>query len=95
MKTMLRRITKFMGSYRMLFFLWLTLGIVTLITGNVSRITYFCVWILLLVEYLARAMDEKARENGKARTESGNSEKNGVSKEQTVPTVPTTPAERK
>ncbi len=55
----LKKLMKTISSYRMLFILWLSLGIVTLIVGNISRITYFCVWFLLLIEYAAKAMDGK------------------------------------
>ena len=38
--------------YKILFTLWLILGIAVMIPGNISRIHYFCVWVLLLLEYL-------------------------------------------
>lgn len=59
MKDKIKSILKFMTTYKALFILWLVLGIVTIITGNISRITYACPWALLLIEYLAKAMDEK------------------------------------
>lgn len=45
-------------SYRVLFFMWLVLGLVTLILGTTTRVSYACVWVLLLLEYLARSMEE-------------------------------------
>ena len=59
MKEKIKQILKLLGSYKMLFILWLVLGIVTIITGNISRITYACPWALLLIEYLAKALDGK------------------------------------
>ena len=59
MKNKIRPILKFLSSYKMLFILWLTIGVMTLSTGTVTRITYAYVWALLLIEYLAKAMDEK------------------------------------
>ena len=59
MSDMIKSYLRFIGSYKALFILWLALGTVTLIAGDISRITYFCVWFLLLIEYAARALDGK------------------------------------
>lgn len=59
MRHKIKTFLKTISSYKMLFILWLALGTVTLIAGDISRITYFCVWLLLLIEYAARALDGK------------------------------------
>ena len=59
MRHKIKTFLKTISSYKMLFILWLALGTVTLIAGDISRITYFCVWFLLLIEYAARALDGK------------------------------------
>ena len=40
-----------LNTYKTLFWLWLVLGIVDLATDSISRVTFFSVWILLLLEY--------------------------------------------
>ncbi len=59
MKDKIKPILQFIGSYKMLLILWLVLGIATLATGSITRITYLCVWLCLLMEYLARSLEEK------------------------------------
>ena len=59
MKEKIKPFLKFISSYKMLFILWLILGIVTLITGSITRITYACAWACLLMEYLAKAIEGK------------------------------------
>ena len=59
MKESIKPFLKFISSYKMLFILWLVLGIATLITGSISRVTYACVWLCLLMEYLAKIIEGK------------------------------------
>ena len=58
-KDKIKPFLEFISSYKMLFILWLILGIVTLISGSITRITYACVWVCLLMEYLAKAVEGK------------------------------------
>ena len=58
-KQTMQRFLKTISSYKALFLLWLILGIVTLIIGDISRITYFYAWILLLIEFLFKALTEE------------------------------------
>ena len=58
-KEKIKPILQFISSYKMLFILWLVLGIATLVTGSITRITYLCVWLCLLMEYLARSLEGK------------------------------------
>ena len=51
-----------LNTYKTLFWLWLVLGIVDLATDSISRVTFFSVWILLLLEY---AEDAWREENGR------------------------------
>lgn len=50
-----------LNTYKTLFWLWLVLGIVDLTLGNISRVTFFSVWILLLLEYADDAWREENR----------------------------------
>jgi len=59
MKDKIKAILKFISSYKMLFILWLILGIATLVTGSITPISYLCVWLCLLLEYLAKAVEGK------------------------------------
>ena len=61
----LKKIAKIMSYYRTLLILWFVLGIFVMVCGDISRLNYFCVWILLLMEYLDRCIDEakKNKEN--------------------------------
>ncbi len=59
MKESIKPFLKFISSYKMLFILWLILGIATLITGKITRITYGCAWACLLMEYLAKVIEGK------------------------------------
>ena len=59
MKEMTHKIIRFLSSYKGLFFLWVVVGIMTLAAGNISRLNYLCVWLVLLMEYLFKAIDEK------------------------------------
>lgn len=54
------KLERFCGltSWKLLFILWLVLGIAVLAMGDISRLNYFCVWILLLFEYLDKIIDE-------------------------------------
>ena len=60
-----KKIAKIMSYYRTLLILWFVLGIFVMACGDISRLNYFCVWILLLMEYLDRCIDEvkKNKEN--------------------------------
>ena len=52
-----------MTSWRLLFILWLLLGLIVMVCGDISRLNYFCIWILLLMEYADRAVDENNKNN--------------------------------
>ena len=52
-----------MTSWRLLFILWLLQGIIVMAYGDISRLNYFCIWILLLMEYADRAVDENNKNN--------------------------------
>ena len=53
-----------LNTYKTLFWLWLVLGIVYLATDSISRVTFFSVWILLLLEYAEDAWREENGRNG-------------------------------
>ena len=52
-----------MNTYRTLFFMWLVLGVFVMACGEIGRLNYFCVWMLLLLEYADNAIDEENKRN--------------------------------
>ena len=52
---------KRLNTYRTLAIMWLVLGIFVMGCGGISRLNYFCIWILLILEYADRAIDEENR----------------------------------
>lgn len=63
MKDRIQNVLSRINTYKTLFWLWLVLGIVDLTLGNISRVTFFSVWILLLLEYADDAWREENRRN--------------------------------
>ena len=59
MKETVHKIIKFFSSYKVLLILWILVGIMTLVSGNISRLNYLCVWLVLVMEYLFKAIDEE------------------------------------
>ena len=59
MKEILHKITTFTVSYKFLFVAWLIMGICNIVSGDISRLNYICVWLLLLIEYAEKMMKEK------------------------------------
>ena len=50
-----------MGSYKTLAIVWLILGIMVLVIGDISRLSYFSVWAVLMMEMLFHAIDEQKK----------------------------------
>ena len=63
MREKLNKIMKALTSYKFLTILWFLIGISDLIKGDISRLDYFCVWVLLMLELV----DNVIRENRKDR----------------------------
>ena len=60
-KKTLKSIGHFLSSYKALTILWLLLGIAVLVMGSISRLNYFCVWIILLLEMIENCIEEDKR----------------------------------
>ena len=58
MKDKILQAVKAITSYKALTILWLMLGISELVIGNISRLNYFCVWIVLMIELVFHALKE-------------------------------------
>ena len=39
-----------------IFLVWLVIGILTLMSGDISKLSYLCVWVLMLVSTLENAL---------------------------------------
>lgn len=64
MKEKIKKVLDALTSYKALAILWLLLGISVLIIGDISRLNYFCVWVLLMVELICHVIKES---DGKGR----------------------------
>ena len=64
-KRVLKSIGHFLSSYKALTILWFLLGIAVLINGNISRLNYFCAWIILVLEMIENCIEEDSRDKRK------------------------------
>ena len=67
MREKFNEIMETLTSYKLLTVLWFLIGVSVLLLGSISRLNYFCVWILLMVELV----DNVIRENRKDRKGDG------------------------
>ena len=58
-KAVFRAILKFMTSYKMLLIMWLYVGIVNLAAGHITRISYLCVWLVVIMDVVVRILEEE------------------------------------
>lgn len=58
MMKMIKLIDK-IGPYKILAVLWIIVGLLVLISGEITRIEYGCVWAILVLEYIDKALKEK------------------------------------
>ena len=58
MKEKIRAILRIITSYRVLLALWLFIGILNLISGDISRMDYLCVWAVVILELVLHSLDE-------------------------------------
>ena len=58
MKEKIRRVLRIITSYRVLLALWLFIGILNLISGDISRMDYLCVWAVVILELVLHSLDE-------------------------------------
>lgn len=60
-KDFLKNAFQFLGSYKALAILWLLVGLMVLIAGDISRLNYFCVWIILMLEMVENVIEENEK----------------------------------
>ena len=60
-KDLLKNAFQFLSSYKALAILWLVLGLIVLIEGNISRLNYFCVWAILMMELVEHSIRENEK----------------------------------
>ena len=58
MKEKIRAILRIITSYRVLLALWFFIGILNLISGDISRMDYLCVWAVMILELALHVLDE-------------------------------------
>ena len=58
-KAVFRAILKFMTSYKMLLIMWLYVGIANLAAGHITRISYLCVWLVVIMDVVVRILEEE------------------------------------
>lgn len=49
-------------SYKTLVILWWFVGLVVLVNGEITRLEYGCIWVLLMLEYISEWMRESEGE---------------------------------
>ena len=58
----IKKVLDALTSYKALAILWLLLGISVLVIGNISRLNYFCVWAVLMMEMAFHVIDENKKD---------------------------------
>ena len=58
-KAVFHAILKFITSYKMLLIMWLYVGIVNLASGHITRISYLCVWLVVIMDVIVRILEEE------------------------------------
>ena len=58
-KAVFHAILKFITSYKMLLIMWLYVGIVNLTTDHITRISYLCVWLVVIMDVVVRILEEE------------------------------------
>ena len=58
-KAVFHAILKFITSYKMLLIMWLYVGIVNLASDHITRISYLCVWLVVIMDVVVRILEEE------------------------------------
>ena len=55
----MKRFLQFLASSRTLALLWAFIGLWTIAIGNISRFTYGCAWLVLMLVLIERGIDDR------------------------------------
>lgn len=58
MKEKIRRVLRIITSYRVLLALWFLIGILNLVSGDISCMDYMSVWAIVILELVFHALEE-------------------------------------